>query len=93
MATFVKVNRLPLLLDFVQQVRNYQGFNFNKGTINTYGVIYDFHNGSTVLMPKFFFFCSITSGRILATLVKVNRLPLLIEFCSAGSKLPGSQFS
>ena len=42
----------------------------------------------TVLIPVRF----ITSERILATLVEVNRLPLLIEFCSAGSKLPGSQF-
>ena len=47
----------------------------------------------TVLIPEFFFFRFITSERILATLVKVNRLSLLIEFCSAGSKLPGSQFS
>ena len=43
----------------------------------------------TVLIPVRF----ITSERILATLVKANRLPLLIEFCSEGSKLLESQFS
>jgi hypothetical protein len=47
----------------------------------------------TVLTYKFYFFCSVTSKRILSTFIKANRLPLLSESCSAGPKLLESRFS
>ena len=40
----------------------------------------------------FFFSVLLNSERNLSTLVKANWLPLLIENCSAGSKLLGSKF-
>jgi hypothetical protein len=47
----------------------------------------------TILTHEFYFFCSVTLERNLSTLVKENRPPLLIESCSACSKLLASRFS
>ena len=60
-----------------------------------------FDTGSTILKKAikikdfkiYIYSCLLTSERIQTTLVKENRLLLLIESCSASPKLLGYQFS
>ena len=60
--------------------------NFHQGNVNGHEVM-DFF--VTILTAPHFF---LTSQCNLSTLVKVNRLSLLIESCSAGSKLLAYKF-
>src|SRR5438067_1516819 len=87
----IKVNRLSLLIESCSECPKLLGFRFSSSVVNIPKVIHIFHNGTNLRI--LFFFRFMTSERNLTTLVKVNRLSLLIESCSACPKLLGFRFS